>query len=255
MRLGVTQYAACPHGRDYLRGAVAAGLEGVEPYIGSAEDAFLSGDGEVARKLKEDAARAGIQVPSVTVGYFNDDDAIITSAGTAKAIEITRRTMRFTEAVGARTMLLCTYVVSNPDTPAKRANLLAVVRELEPLARGLNIRIALENPLCATDLAKLVDAADSDRVGVYYDLGNAVYLGFDPAEEIEILGRRIFSVHVKDSVRGKLGGLHLGDGELNLASAMAALKRIHYDGWLIIETPGESDLMLARNVRTLRTYL
>jgi len=255
MKLGATQYAACPRGRDYLRGAAAAGLEGVEPYVGSPDDLFLNMSEAQVQKLKADAAGLGLVIPSITLGAFNGDPSIITAGGAAKAVELASRAMRFTAAVGAKIMLLCTYVESNPDTAEKRAHLLNVVRKLEPLARNLDISIALENPLPARDLAKLVDEADSDRVGVYYDFGNAVYLGYNPAEEIDILGQRIMAVHIKDSVKGTLGSKHLGEGGVDMQSAMAAIKRIGYDGWFMIETPGADTAALLRNVNIVRQYL
>ncbi len=51
-------------------------------------------------------------------------------------LDLIARGLRFTAAVGARHMLLCTFFASNPDTPEKKQNLLNVVEQLLPLARN-----------------------------------------------------------------------------------------------------------------------
>ena len=200
------------------------------------------------------ARKLGVSVPSVAVGIFNNDPALIEDQNCDKACRIIHRTLEFTAAIGARIMLLCTFLKSHPDTEEKKANLLEVIRLVEPRARELGITIALESPLEASELAAMVDAADSDHVGVYYDLGNAVALGCDPAEEIRILRHRILSVHIKDSV-DKLGGLHLGQGNLNLKDSLEALKTIDYQGWLILETPCESRAALEQDIKHLKDLL
>jgi sugar phosphate isomerase/epimerase len=122
------------------------------------------------------------------------------------------------------------------------------------MARDRGVALALESPLPAEELAKLVDAAGSAQVGVYYDVGNAIYLGFDPAEEIETLDRRILAVHVKDTAQ-MLGDAHLGQGRLDLAASLEALKRIGYEGWLMLETPGGDEAAVREDIRILGQYL
>ena len=151
-------------------------------------------------------------------------------------------------------MLLCTYFASNPDNQKKKNNLIEVLRQIEPTARDSDVAIALESPLSARDLAEMVDTIDSKYVGVYYDTGNAIFLGYDPAAEIEQLGRRILSVHVKDTTKN-IGDSHLGKGRLDLESSMAALDKIDYNGWLIIETPSGDDEAIGSDIKIIRQYL
>lgn len=252
MILGLTQGTA--HGEDYLEHTARLGLTGVEPFIGSAEDERLAWSGADLERFVARARNSGVQIPSVAVGLFNNDSAIIEATGRSKTLDLTSRALEFSAGVGANVMLLCTYVVSHPDTPEKKTNLLEVVREVEPLARKLGVAIALETPLPAEELAELTDAATSEFVGVYYDFGNAVFLGFDPAREVRVLGKRIMSVHVKDSAE-VLGGLHLGEGKLDLASALEALRSIRYEGWLMLETPGDDEAAVRKDIEVLSGFL
>ena len=67
-------------------------------------------------------------------------------------------------------------------------------------ARGL--RIVFESDLPAPELKRFIGRLDPCLFGINYDIGNSAALGFDPAEEITVYGRRILNVHIKDRVRG-----------------------------------------------------
>src|SRR5439155_5056747 len=160
MKLGITQYAASADGRNFVEAAGRLMLEGVEPYIGDAASEFFSWSSEQVSQFVNNAALLGVAVPSVCVGLFNGDDAIIRSEGFEKAVRLTSDALKFSAAAGAKVMLLCTYLISHPDTEEKKKNFLRVVTAVEPLARRLRVRIGLETPLSAEALAELVDAAD-----------------------------------------------------------------------------------------------
>ena len=237
MPLGAAQYTACPEGKEFVRNASVLGLQGVEPYFNAADDRLLQWSRDERRWFREEADRLHVAVPSTALGAFNGDSALIEARGREQAVGLIEHTLAFTRDVGAEVMLLCTYIQSHPDTEEKTARLLEVVRAVEPAARARGIRIALESPLPAAELKALAEAADSDHVGIYYDTGNAVALGFDPAEEIRVLGDLILSIHIKDS-GDELGARRLGEGKVDLSAALGAIREVGYHGWLILETPG-----------------
>jgi L-ribulose-5-phosphate 3-epimerase len=252
MKFGITQYAASADGAGFIEAAARLGLSGVEPYIADVESEFLTSSPANRAAIKQLAAQNGIEIPSVCLGAFNGDACIVSSDGFEKATRVTGDALRFSADIGAKLMLLCTYVVSHPDTPQKKQNLMRLVRAVEPLARKLGVKIALETPLAADELAAIVDATHSDFVGIYYDYGNALANRFDPGREIPILGKRIFAIHAKDSITGKLGGAHLGDGDLNLDEAMRATHQIGYDGWMMLETPAGDESATRADIKALR---
>lgn len=257
MKIGAAQYTLCMNeveGMELVGIASDLGVNGIEPYFGTIHDTMLNWSESQIKEFVTMAEHKNVQLPSVAVGIFNNDPALIESDKQDHALEILQRCIHFTEALHAKTMLLCTYLASEPNTPAKKGNLLKIIKAVEPFAKQQNVAIALESPLSAGELIALTDAADSKSVGVYYDVGNAVALGFDPAVEIQTLGNRILSVHIKDSVN-KLGALHLGKGHVNLFQSMQTLKEIHYDGWLILETPGDNMEALRKEIDALRKYL
>jgi hexulose-6-phosphate isomerase len=99
-----------------------------------------------------------------------------------------------------------------------------------------------------------LDAINSEWVGWHFDIGN-VGAKYGPAERwIQVLGKRINRIHVKDfsttpgasGVRGDRPKLL--DGDTNWPAVMAALDRAGYQGWAISEQPSDQ----ASNLETAR---
>jgi L-ribulose-5-phosphate 3-epimerase len=248
MKIGLTEGTIAGDPAQMPRHAAAIGVSGIEPYIGDAGSPYYDWSDRDIKAFLKFASSKGVSVPSLALGLFNNDPALVTGAAFDRVCEQIVSTLKVTRALGARLMLLCAYVESEPDTPAKRANLAKVIRAVEPVAKELGVAIAIETPLAAADLADLVDQINSSKVGVYYDIGNAVAVGFDPVNEIKILGERILAVHIKDS-SDQLGALHLGDGKVDLDASIGALIAIGYDGWLMLETPGDGEQAVRRDLQ------
>jgi sugar phosphate isomerase/epimerase len=254
VKLGLTQYAATSNGKNFVEAAARFKVAGVEPYIGDEASEFLNWTDKQAAEFKSNANKLGIQVPSVALGLFNGDSALVDRSCKDKAVQIIERSLKFTHSVGANVMLLCGFLVSNPNTEEKKKNLISVSKSVESLAREFGITVALELPLPAEELAGLVDHLKSRTFGVYYDFGNAVALGFDPVEEVAILGSRIVALHAKDS-GDKIGSLHFGQGKLRLESAMKAIHSIGYDGWVMVETFADDEAETKKDLEKVRRLM
>ena len=252
MHIGLTQYGACPKGEKFIENAAKLGIEGVEPYLGAPDDSLLMLPADELHAIRDQAVELGIRVPSVCLGAFNNDSSLIDSSGKPRAVELIERVLDFSHALGANLMLLCSYIESHPDTEIKKANMIRVVEEILPYAAERDVLIALESPLAADELKEVVETINSDQVGVYFDTGNAVANGYDPVEEIEMLEKDIFAVHIKDSHSMQLSSLHMGDGDVDFGGSISALKKVEYDDWLMIETPGDDEAAIREDIKTLR---
>ncbi len=89
------------------------------------------------------------------------------------------------------------------------------------------------------DMVSFIDAVGSPMIGAYLDVGNMIAFSV-PEYWIEILGRRIGKVHVKDYKRN--GGLNSGGvwadvthGSANWKAIVPALRAAGYDGYLVGE--------------------
>jgi len=112
------------------------------------------------------------------------------------------------------------------------------LRDLTPtqateLCREFGIRFNLENhpeKNAAEILAKI--GGGNEWLGVCIDTGWLGTQGASAAEVIKTCGRLVRHTHIKDvKSAGKHETCLLGDGVVNVASAMAALREIGYGGW------------------------
>lgn len=99
---------------------------------------------------------------------------------------------------------------------------------------------------------KLLERTEGVGMGIYYDVGNALYQGFDPIGDMRRLGELITQVHVKQP-----GKYLLADGPLHMAKLIDTLRQIGYDGYLVLETATLDDATASAraNLQFLRSLL
>jgi L-ribulose-5-phosphate 3-epimerase len=228
-----------------------AGFEGVEPMGGMNRD-------EVLAAFKDTGLRAAslcdhlhwvkpLSAPNEAdrkIGF----DALVLSLHDA-------------HAYGAGSVLLVPGVVSEGVSYEQcRERSIVEIKKAIPVAKELGVRISIENVgnnfITKPEQAiEYLDAISSEWVGWHFDIGN-VGAKNGPAERwIQVLGKRINRIHVKDfSAKPAAPGTRSGarpkllDGDTNWPAVMTALDRAGYSGWAISEQPSDQ----ASNVETAR---
>ncbi len=180
----------------------------------------------------------------------------------AQGVRVVRDVCGFAPRLGVRVLLLPVGQPEGVETARARANLIESLRACLETAQDAGVTLALEN-VCqpflegAAGLLEVVAAVDSPACGVYYDLGNASFVGQDPVEELRLVARYLVRVHAKDTVgirrdRPPLPGVPitgdftvwqrrttvtLGGGETNLTACARVLRDVGYAEGVIIEVP------------------
>ena len=109
-------------------------------------------------------------------------------------------------------------------------------------AEQFKVSIGLENVwnkflLSPLEMKKLIDDIDSPYIGSYFDVGNVLINGY-PEQWINILGKRIKKVHIKDYKLGTVpheGFVGLLEGDVDFPRVLNALHNVGYDDYLIAE--------------------
>ena len=254
MRIGITQLTSGTSGVDLIDRAAALGVEGVEPMIYPAECEYLAWDRDQGQRFARGGKEKGVLVPAAAMGVFTGEDALVSESGKDRAVDLIYRSLVFTAAVEAEVMMLCNFFASQPDTEEKKRRTIEVLRAAAPEAGRRRVTIGLESPLPAGELLEMVDAVGSEWVGIYYDVGNAVALGFDPAAEIGQLRGRIVGMHIKDTEQ-TLGDSHLGRGRVDLDGCLKAMREADYAGWLVLETLPDDEEAVRGDIEVLRSKL
>ncbi len=88
----------------------------------------------------------------------------------------------------------------------------------------------------ADQFLELMQHLDSPAVGMNFDVGHAFCVGDDPATTIPRVARHIRHFHLEDIAATRVHQ-HLvpGDGAIDFASTLRAIRAIGYQGWVTIE--------------------
>lgn len=122
------------------------------------------------------------------------------------------------------------------------------LKRLRRAAEGAGIRIAIENhgDLTTDELVRIVREVDSPWVGICLDVGNSLLTLEDPLPAIRKMAPLAVTTHFKDyavemtNYGGKITGVALGDGGIDLAEAMALLRAHSNLDRIVLEIPIEA---------------
>jgi len=178
----------------------------------------------------------GVGVHTICSDYFKNRSLADTEESTKQErSDRLVQVVKAAAAIGATTVLVPFLEESAVPQPGDRelAN--------KGLAPGLDaaadngINIALETDLPAPVLRDWMTGIGHAALGIYYDLGNAVAMGFDPLQEIPMLRPWLRGVHIKDRT---LNGpnVPLGTGSVDFKACFEALRKADYQGLLVLET-------------------
>jgi L-ribulose-5-phosphate 3-epimerase len=235
-----------------FRAMKEAGFEGVEPMGAMDRD-------EVLAAFKE----TGLKAASVCDHIHWVKPLSAPDEGTRKfGLDGLLHSLRDAHAYGAGSVLLVPGIARDGVSYEQCwERSIVEIRKAIPLAKELGVKISIENVgnnfiTTPEQAAAYLDAIDSEWVGWHFDIGN-VGVKYGPAERwIEVLGKRIVRIHVKDfiaeppaaGVRGDRPKLL--DGGTNWPAVMKALDSAGYTGWAISEQPSNqaADVDSARDL-------
>jgi hexulose-6-phosphate isomerase len=187
----------------------------------------------------------GLPVPSISTSLFGltlgSDDRAARESGK----DIIRRQLEYASALGADGILVVPGGMTEGITLMRAyENSFKALEELKPEIEAARINVGLENVwntffLSPFDMVSFIDRLHSEYIGAYFDVGNVAAFSY-PEYWIEILGKRIKKIHVKDFKRAgnvNSGGafVNLLEGSVNWSKVITALRTAGYDGYLTAE--------------------
>lgn len=213
-------------------------------------EAYTVEDDKVAEEIKKAAERARIPIHSVmNQEHWRSPLSSSDPAVVEKSMAGMRTSLKNAKLWGASTVLLVPAVVDAKTSYADAwTRSQKQIRQLLPLAKDLNVVIAVENVwnkflLSPLEFARYVDEFKSPYLKAYFDVGNVVLFGF-PQDWIRTLGKRIAKLHLKDfKFRGDaaVGNKRVADfcnlreGDIEWLEIHRALTDIGYQGVATVE--------------------
>ena len=215
---------------------------------------------EIIRKKIDDS---GIFVDSIATGMSwgvsptSDDESI-----RKKSISLHQNALKVASYLDCKALLFVPGVVKSPISPEivryDRAldRLREAINQMLPIAEDLNVDLCLENVwngffYSPIELRDFVDSFDSDKLGVYLDIGNLIGYQQYPPHWIELLNSRIKRVQIKDFQEnfdwtGSYSFCDIGAGDVPWKETIAALNSIQYESTIIAEMLPWDETILSR---------
>jgi len=170
------------------------------------------------------------------------------SMGTIRA-DVVKENLALARQLGAKVMRCFVGGGFERDVDAHQAKLSRAVAELKQCVEAADragVTIAIENhgDIRAEGLMLIMDELRHDRVGVCFDVGNTLAVGDHPVEACRMVGAHIVATHFSDrkqvQAKGRTFnvGVALGEGEIDLAGALEAIRALARAGTNItLEVP------------------
>jgi len=229
------------------------GYQGIELTFGGGVLDETTPDKELV-SIRNYAKRIGMAIPSLATGfYWNSSLSSPVKKERERAIAFSKKYIHAASILNARAVLVIPGYVhigwdnNSQIVPYQKAWELSrsSIKRLLPVASKEKVFIAIENVwnkflLSPREMKEFIDSFKSKWVGSYFDPANVALTGF-PEHWIQILGKRIKCVHVKNFKGHDAGGTLLGFGEdilkgdVNWPSVMKEIKKVGYSGFLTAE--------------------
>ena len=228
---------------ERLATAGRAGYEFVELSIDDSDGRLARLDwGRAERAALREAVRVtGIPVKSMSLSAHRRFPLGSPSAATRQtAADILQKAIDFSVETGIRFILLAgADVYYEPSTAQTEAHFLKGLERGFAQASAAGVVLALENWDIRIDSLRrarqYVDYFHSPWFQLYVDVGNLAYAGHDVVAELEFGRGHMAAVHFKDTLRGQLRYVPLGEGEVPWGPVCAKLAELGFQGPAVIE--------------------
>lgn len=228
-----------------------AGYDGAEVIFGSTGYLTPETSEKEIMSIKKMAENNGLSIPSVGVWSLWENNLVSDNPTVRKKAEdIILKQINAAALLGAQSLLVvpgyvgCDFV-QNPekiryDIAWERAQ--ESFSKLAPVAQKAGVKIGIENVwnkflLSPLEFIRFVDEINNDFFGIYFDVGNSLYVGY-PEHWIELFAHRIVQIHLSDyrcSQAGLGAFVDLFAGDVDFPAVAQALSAIRYEGYLVLE--------------------
>ena len=213
--------------------------------------------------IRQQIDDSGVFVDSIATGMSwgispTSDDEVVRK----NSIRLHQEALKVASYLECKALLFVPGVVKSPISSEivryDRAldRLRDAINQLLPIAEDLDVDLCIENVwnglfYSPIELRNFVDSFNSDKLGVYLDIGNLIGYQQYPPHWIELLNSRIKRVQIKDFQEnfdwtGSFSFCDIGTGDVPWKETIEALKTINYQNTIIAEMLPWDETILSR---------
>ena len=251
--------------------SIESALAQTKTYGFDALELGISTEGVLTTKTSKDECaqirkiinESGIFVDSLTNGLsWGVSPTSNDEATRAHSISLHKDAIQVASNLGCKAFLFVPGVVKSPisseivryDKALDRIR--DAINQLLPIAEDLDVDLCMENVwngffYSPIELRDFVDSFESNKLGVYLDVGNLIGYQQYPPHWIELLNSRIKRVQIKDFQEnfdwtGSFSFCDIGTGDVPWKETIEALKSINYQNTIIAEMLPWDETILSR---------
>jgi L-ribulose-5-phosphate 3-epimerase len=189
---------------------------------------------EGSKRVARNCDLFGMQISSVTCDFFMENPPWKENClSYTKTLDSLKRISSAAEILGDLIMVI--PIVDNAALPSVKEFEMVIEMLEKSQVSEYPVSFAFESDLKPKILGELISHLPLSKYGINLDTGNSAALGFDPYEEIEVLGNRILNVHLKDR-KFQGASVRFGTGAVDFYAYLEGLKRIRYSKNLILQS-------------------
>jgi hexulose-6-phosphate isomerase len=183
-----------------------------------------------------------MSINSVTCDFFMQKPFYLIKNKKKRATNINNLTKVIQQLINAKIKFIIIPLVDKSSIKSTFQEKL-VIKEFNKIIKNSNnnnnnnckIKILFEIDYSPSKLKNFIKKFSTNFFGINYDVGNSASLNYNIDEEFNCYGNRILNVHIKDRVKyGRT--IQLGHGNVNFFKFKKNLRKIHYNGNLILQT-------------------
>lgn len=186
-------------------------------------------------KIKKLSSKYNVKINSICCDFFMDNLLFrISKNEQMKNILVLRKLIKNAHTLGIKILELPLVDSSSMKNEEDEDELITNLKEITQDAKDLGVLICLETDYPPKKTLKLLKKIEDDSIVLNYDTGNSASLGYNPKEELTLIGKYIKNIHIKDR---KLHGnsVPFGEGDVDFDLFFSTLNDIDYKGDLILQ--------------------
>jgi sugar phosphate isomerase/epimerase len=198
---------------------------------------------EIRREVADRVRAKEIDISSINLGGFDNNFASPAREAQDAAVGIMSAVIDLAGEWGARGIVMSPGLgrpLLPPPLAMLEGNFRKAIEKVLPRAEGAGVDLLLENiPYSflpkAEGLAAMIESIKHSRLGVCYDVPNAVFAREDPDQGFRRLREHLRLVHFSDTGLDVWRHDRIGKGIVDFKRALEMMKEITYSGPLALE--------------------
>ncbi len=192
-------------------------------------------DNTQIHQIEKLSSKYNVNINSLCCDFFMNNLLFrISKDEQRKNILVLKELIKNSHVLGIKILEIPLVDSSSMKSENDEEELIINLKAISQDAKDLGIFIGLETDYPPQKILKLLKKINDDNIVLNYDIGNSVSLGFDPKEELTLLGKYIKNIHIKDrKIHGST--VPFGEGDVDFDLFFSTLKDIDYKGDLILQ--------------------